>query len=279
MEKEKIEYLPIGQLEPFKNHPFRIREGEEKENLKKSISENGTIEPLVVRPLDGGRYEVISGHRRMQAAKELGIEKLPVIIRELTDEQAVSMMVDANLHREKLLPSERAYAYKMKLEAVKNQRKNFRQPVAKSESADLIDENSGRQVQRFIRLTCLIPEILGMVDEGQIAFTPAVEISYLTKEEQKNLFDAMEYNGCTPSYAQAVRLKKMSQEKGLYYSDIYNVLSEEKPNQKETLKIPEEKLKKYFRPGSTDAEKEEFILKALEYYDRYLRRMREREER
>ena len=197
-EKETIEYLDLKSLVPFRNHPFKLRDGEEKEQLLQSIKTQGAIEPLIVRPLSESEYEVISGHRRMEICKELGMEKIPVIVRNLTDEQAVSMMVDANLHRENILPSERAFVYKMKWEAAKKSERTLSQPATRMRNDDVIAQSFGigkDTLHRYIRLTYLIPELLSMVDEGRIALTPAVELSYLTNEEQQTLLNEIEYAG------------------------------------------------------------------------------------
>lgn len=207
-EKETIEYLDLKSLVPFRNHPFKLRGGEEKEQLLQSIRMQGAIEPLLVRPLSESEYEVISGHRRMEICKELGMEKIPVIVRNLTDEQAVSVMVDANLHRENILPSERAFAYKMKWEAAKKSEKTLSQPATRMRNDDVIAQSFGigkDTLHRYIRLTYLIPELLEMVDEGRIALTPAVELSHLTNEEQQALLNEIEYVDATPSLSQAQR--------------------------------------------------------------------------
>lgn len=216
-EKETIEYLDLKHLVPFRNHPFKLRNGEEKEQLLQSIKTQGAIEPLIVRPLSESEYEVISGHRRMEICKELGMEKIPVIVRNLTDEQAVSMMVDANLHRENILPSERAFAYKMKWEAIRKQGQRTdltsSQPATKYRSDERIANEFGigkDTLHRYIRLTYLIPELLEMVDEGRIALTPAVELSHLTNEEQQILLNEIEYVDATPSLSQAQRLRGFS---------------------------------------------------------------------
>ena len=238
-EKETIEYLDLKHLVPFRNHPFKLRNGEEKEQLLKSIKAQGTIEPLIVRPLSESEYEVISGHRRMEICKELGIEKLPVIVRNLTDEQAVSMMVDANLHRENILPSERAFAYKMKWEAIRKQAQRtdltLSQPATKYRSDERIANEFGigkDTLHRYIRLTYLIPELLEMVDEGRIALTPAVELSYLTNEEQQTLLNEIEYVDATPSLSQAQRLRGFSRQGRLTADVIFAVMSEEKPTRR-----------------------------------------------
>ena len=266
---EEIKYLNIDDLHHFKDHPFKLRDGEEKENLLNSIKTQGTIEPLIVRYSSANKYEVVSGHRRLEACRELGIKEVPVLIKDLSDKEAVLMMVDANLHRETLLPSEKAFAYKMKLEALSHQGERtdltFGQSGTKLKSDELISEDeSSRQVHRYVRLTCLIPELLKMVDEKKIAFTPAVELSYLTKEEQEILMDAMLLNDCTPSYSQAVRLKKLSQKDSLFYDDIYAVLMEDKPNQKEQIKFSGDDLRKFFPKSYSEKEIHDEILKLLE---------------
>ena len=253
-EKETIEYLDLKHLVPFRNHPFKLRNGEEKEQLLKSIKAQGTIEPLIVRPLSESEYEVISGHRRMEVYRKLGIEKLPVIVRNLSDEQAVSMMVDANLHRNNILPSERAFAYKMKWEAAKKSEKSLSQPATKYRSDERIANEFGigkDTLHRYIRLTYLIPELLEMIDEGRISLTPAVELSYLTHEEQHLLLNEIEYADATPSLSQAQRLCGFSRQGRLTADVIFAVMSEEKANQKEQIRFPKEELQKYFPKSYT----------------------------
>lgn len=283
MNTEKIEYVNAADLIPFKDHPFKSRDGDEKKILIESINAQGAIEPLIVRPsFSDGKYEIISGHRRLEVCKELGIKNIPVIVRNLTDEQAAIMMVDTNLHREHLLPSERAFAYKMKLEAIRHQGKSnnitSRQLVGNRESADIVsDTDSGRQVQRYIRLTFLIPELLQMVDEGRIAFTPAVELSYLLPKEQTMLLSEIEYNDCTPNLSQAQRLRNFSKQGLLNRDVIFAVMSEEKANQKERVKIPAERIRKYFPKDYITAQIEETIVKLCEAY--YRKRLRDRDSR
>lgn len=233
---ERVKNIPLDELHPFKNHPFKILNNEEMERMIESIREVGTITPALARPLPDGGYELISGHRRLAACQVLGIETMPVIVREMSDDEAVIAMVDANLQRETILPSEKAFAYKMKLEAIKHQGVTSRQLGEKLLSVTQVSKDSDdseRQIQRYIRLTYLIPELLSMVDDNKIAFNPAVEISYLDRDEQLTLFDAINMNDCTPSHAQSIRLKKMSQDGLLTADAVYAVLSEEKPNQKE----------------------------------------------
>ena len=270
-EKEAIEYLDLKSLVPFRNHPFKLRGGEEKEQLLKSIKAQGTIEPLIVRPLSESEYEVISGHRRLEICKELGMEKIPVIVRNLSDEQAVSMMVDANLHRNNILPSERAFAYKMKWEAAKKSEKTLSQPATRIRNDDVIAQSFGigkDTLHRYIRLTCLIPELLDMVDEGRIALTPAVELSCLTNEEQQTLLNEIEYADATPSLSQAQRLRGFSRQGRLTADVIFAVMSEEKANQKEQIRFPKGEIQKYFPKSYTGKDMQNTILKLLEKWQR-----------
>ena len=272
---ERVKNIPLDELHPFKNHPFKILNNEEMERMIESIRKVGTITPALARPLPDGGYELISGHRRLAACQVLEIETMPVIVREMSDDEAVIAMVDANLQRETILPSEKAFAYKMKLDAIKHQGKTSVQVAEKLLSVEKVAEEAGEskdQVRRYIRLTYLIPELLSMVDENKIAFNPAVEISYLDKSEQRVLLDAMNLNDCTPSHAQSIRLKKLSQEGVLDDQMIYAVMSEEKPNQQEQIKFKREDLKKYFPAGYTDEQMRRDIIKGLEL----LKRQRER---
>ena len=230
---ERVQNIPLSELHPFKDHPFKVQNNEEMERMIESIRKVGAITPALARPLPDGGYELISGHRRLVACQVLGIETMPVIVREMSDDEAVIAMVDANLQRETILPSEKAFAYKMKLEAIKHQGIASSQVGKKLLSIEKVGEDNGEsrnQVHRYIRLTYLIPELLSMVDENKIAFNPAVEISYLDQSEQRVLLDAMELNDCTPSHAQSIRLKKLSQDGVLDDQMIYAVMSEEKPN-------------------------------------------------
>ena len=272
---ERVKSIPIDELHPFKNHPFKILNNEEMERMIESIRKVGTITPALARPLPDGGYELISGHRRLAACQVLGIETMPVIVREMSDDEAVIAMVDANLQRETILPSEKAFAYKMKLEAIKHQGVTSRQVGEKLLSVTQVSKDSDdseRQIQRYIRLTYLIPELLSMVDDNKIAFNPAVEISYLDREEQLTLLDAINMNDCTPSHAQSIGLKKMSQDGLLTADAIYAILSEEKPNQKEQIKLPRDELRKYFPQNYSDEQIKRDILKGLEL----LKRQRER---
>ena len=272
---ERVKNIPLDELHPFKNHPFKILNNEEMERMIESIRKVGTITPALARPLPDGGYELVSGHRRLAACQVLGIETMPVIVREMSDDEAVIAMVDANLQRETILPSEKAFAYKMKLEAIKHQGVTSRQVGEKLLSVTQVSKDSDdseRQIQRYIRLTYLIPELLSMVDDNKIAFNPAVEISYLDREEQLTLLDAINMNDCTPSHAQSIRLKKMSQDGLLTADAIYAILSEEKPNQKEQIKLPRDELRKYFPQNYSDEQIKRDILKGLEL----LKRQRER---
>ena len=272
---ERVKNIPLDELHPFKNHPFKILNNEEMERMIESIRKVGTITPALARPLPDGGYELISGHRRLAACQVLGIETMPVIVREMSDDEAVIAMVDANLQRETILPSEKAFAYKMKLEAIKHQGVTSRQVGEKLLSVTQVSKDSDdseRQIQRYIRLTYLIPELLSMVDDNKIAFNPAVEISYLDREEQLTLLDAINMNDCTPSHAQSIRLKKMSQDGLLTADAIYAILSEEKPNQREQIKLPRDELRKYFPQNYSDEQIKRDILKGLEL----LKRQRER---
>lgn len=272
---ERVQNIPLSELHPFKNHPFKVQNNEEMERMIESIRKVGAITPALARPLPDGGYELISGHRRLAACQVLEIETMPVIVREMSDDEAVIAMVDANLQRETILPSEKAFAYKMKLEAIKHQGMTSVQLGQKllSRSSVAADaKTSETQIQRYIRLTYLIPELLSMVDENKMAFNPAVEISYLEQSEQRVLLDAMELNDCTPSHAQSIRLKKLSQDGVLDDQMIYAVMSEEKPNQQEQIKFKREDLKKYFPAGYTDEQMRRDIIKGLEL----LKRQRER---
>ena len=272
---ERVKNIPLDELHPFKNHPFKILNNEEMERMIESIRKVGTITPALARPLPDGGYELISGHRRLAACQVLGIETMPVIVREMSDDEAVISMVDANLQRETIRPSEKAFAYKMKLDAIKHQGVTSRQLGEKLLSVTQVSKDSDdseRQIQRYIRLTYLIPELLSMVDDNKIAFNPAVEISYLDRDEQLILLDAINMNDCTPSHAQSIRLKKMSQDGLLTADAIYAILSEEKPNQKEQIKLPRDELRKYFPQNYSDEQIKRDILKGLEL----LKRQRER---
>lgn len=272
---ERVREIPLCELHPFKDHPFKIMKGEEMDRMIESIRKVGAITPGLARPLPDGGYELISGHRRLAACQVLELETMPVIVREMSDDEAVIAMVDANLQRETILPSEKAFAYKMKLDAIKHQGVASSQVGKNLLSIEKVGEDCGdsrNQVHRYIRLTYLIPELLAMVDENKIALNPAVEISYLDSYEQKVLLDAMELNDCTPSHAQAIRLKKMAQDGFLTTDLIYTVMAEEKPNQQEQIKLKRDEISKFFPSSYTDEQIRRDIVKGLEL----LKRQRER---
>ncbi len=277
---ERVKDIPLYELHPFKDHPFKIQDNEEMKRLIESIKKFGTITPALARPLPEGGYELISGHRRLAACQVLEMEAMPVIVREMSDDEAVIAMVDANLQREHILPSEKAFAYKMKLDAIKHQGVTSRQVGEKLLSITQVSRDSDeseRQIQRYIRLTYLIPELLSMVDENKIAFNPAVELSYLESSEQRVLLNAMELNDCTPSHAQAIKLKKLSQEGVLNDQTIYEILAEQKPNQQEQYKFKREDIRKYFSKSYTDRQVCDTVIKLLEQWQR--RRERDRDAR
>lgn len=282
---ERIEKIKIDSLSPFENHPFKERTGEEQAELMESIRTTGMLVPVIVRPLLRGKYEIISGHRRVAACNELNIDTVPAIVKELTKEEAVITMVDANLQRENLLPSEKAFAYKMKVEAMKRKAgrppKNLSQVATNIDTATEIGQQLGEsrdQVYRYIRLTYLIPELLKMVDEQRIAFTPAVEISYLPEREQRVLIDEIEYTDATPSLSQAQRLRKFSNQGRLSVDTVFAVLSEEKPNQREQVRFMTEDIRKYFPKNYSNKDMQKTIIKLLENWQRK-RERNAREER
>ena len=267
--KEFVQMLSPDKLSPFEKHPFQVREDESLEELMESIRCYGVLSPLLARPKGEG-YELVSGHRRRLAAQKLGLETVPVLVREMTDDEAVILMVDSNLQREHLLLSEKAFAYKMKLEALKHQGKAASGQVVKKWSVEVVAEEAGenyKQIQRYIRRTNLVPPLLKLVDEGRIAFSPAVELSYLPKEEQAELWDLIEQEDTTPSLSQAIRMKQLSRMAKLPPEAIYAIISEEKPNQKEQVRLKTESLKKYFPSNYSTQQMEKAILKLLE--DRY----------
>ncbi len=271
--------ISINKLHEFRDHPYQVLDNDEMNSLIESVQQQGIMTPLIVRPLEGttDEYEIISGHRRYRAAQKAGLAEVPAFIRPVSRDEAAIMLVDSNLHREHILPSEKAFAYKLKLEAIKHQGIASRQVVGKRESADSISGNeSGRTVQRYIRLTNLIPELLKLMDEGKIAFSVGVELSYLDEDLQHNLLDVIERDDCTPSYSQAFRMHKAVRDGLISPRLIENIMSEDKANQRETLKIPMDKVRK-FAPNATDNQLEGFILKACDYYQRYLKRQRDRE--
>ena len=274
--KPKVEAIPLAALTPFRNHPFQVKEDEEMAQLMRSIADAGVLSPALARPLPGGGYELISGHRRLAACKALGMDTMPVIVRKLTDEEAIITMVDSNLQREHILPSEKAFAYKMKYEALKHQGTSS-QVGTKLRTDELLAQSSGdsrNQIQRYIRLTNLIPEILQMVDEGKIALTPAVELSYLQPSEQEMLFSVMDSDEVTPSLSQARRLRRMSEAQTLTDDAVLQLLSEVKGNQVEYVKVPVDKLRSFFRPDTSVKQMTETLVKAMDFYNKYLARQR-----
>ncbi|MDR3295420.1 MAG: ParB/RepB/Spo0J family partition protein [Clostridiales Family XIII bacterium] len=257
--KETIKNIPIADLYPFPDNPFSVREDTE---LSDSIRDYGVISPLVVRSRAEGGYEIISGHRRRAACEAARIEAVPAFVRELDDTAAVIALVDSNLHREHVLPSEKAHAYKLKLDAIKHQGVACGQSVHKSRD-EIADSESGRQVQRYIRLCELMPPILSMVDEGKIAFSPAVELSYLPKKEQENLLETMESEDRTPSHAQAIRMRKLSADGQLDMDRIFRIMTEDKPNQKEQIKLKAESIQQFFPKGYSPRQMQETIMRLL----------------
>lgn len=280
---KNITYIEVEKLKPFENHPYYVKDDDEMMNLTESIKENGILSPLIVRPIENNEYEVISGHRRLHAGIKAGMDKVPVLIYEMDRDAAAIALVDSNLHRNNVLPSERAFAYKLKMEALSHQGKRTDLTSAQVEpklSTEIIGESenvSRETVKRYIRLTKLLPELLKYVDEGRIAFTPAVELSYLNDIEQQDLIEAIESEDCTPSLSQAVRMKKLSQKGELNDDKILEIMSEEKANQKERIKIPTERVRKYFPKSYSNAQIEEMIIKLCEAH--YKRKQRNNFER
>ena len=274
--QEHVKNISVYEITDFPNHPFKVKMDDKMLETIESVRDHGVLVPALVREKSTGGYEMISGHRRKMASELAGLENIPCIVRNLSDDEAVIVMVDSNLQREEILPSEKAFAYKMKLEAMKRQGKRTdltSEPMARKlkgkESAEILGEQVGESkdtIRRYIRLTELIPEILEMVDNKKIAMRPAVELSYLPKEEQEILYDTMESEDCTPSHAQAIKIRKFSEEGRLNEDILLSIMSEEKPNQVEQWKIPKNRLKKYFPSGTTQQKMEETIIKALELY-------------
>ena len=278
--KAQAAQLPVDKLRPFEGHPFRVKDDSEMDQLVYSILTQGLLTPISVRPVENNEYEVISGHRRLHACKKAGIETVPALIYALDRDAATIAMVDSNLHREKILPSEKAFAYKLKRDAMSHQGKTFHQVGEKLPTAAKIGMDSGdsmNQVLRYIRLTELIPEILTMVDDGKIAFTPAVELSYLSKQEQQDLLETMESEDCTPSLSQAIQMKKLSQTGELDIDKIFDLLREPKANQQDKISFRVDDLRKYFPRSYSAARIQETILKLLSDYQK--KRQRNREER
>ena len=280
---EKVREIPLAELHPFKNHPFKVLDDESMQRTVESIARFGVLSPAIARPSPDGGYELVAGHRRHHACELVGMETMPEIVRELDDDAATILMVDSNLQRETILPSERAFAYKMKLEAMRHQGERTdltsRQVVGKLEAADMLGKDtgeSGRQIQRFIRLTELIPELLDMVDQKQIAFNPAVELSFLKPEEQKQLLEAMDYAQATPSLSQAQRLKKYSQEGKCTFEVMCTVMDEEKKTDIDRVIIKQDVLRKYFPKSYTPKQMEDTIIRLLEQWQRKKQREQER---
>ena len=284
-QSEQIQQISISDLHPFKNHPFKVLDDEAMQRTVESVAQFGVLAPLVVRPREEGGYEIISGHRRQHAAELAGLKTLPVIVRNMDDDQAVIQMVDSNLQRESILPSERAFAYKMKLSAIERslgRPKNVGQVVPDyfgKRSTEIVAEGTGesyKQVQRFIRLTNLIPELLELVDQKKISFNPAVELSYLTADEQRDFFEAMQDTQNAPSLSQAQRIKKLSQEGQCSYEAIYDIMGEEKKAEMDRVTIKNDVLRKYFTKSYTPRQMEETILKLLEQWQKKRQRSQER---
>ena len=283
-QREQVQQIPIGELFPFKNHPFKVLDDESMQRTVESVEQYGVLSPLIARPRPEGGYEIISGHRRQHAAQLAGLDALPVIVRQMDDDAAVLLMVDSNLQRENILPSERAFAYKMKLEAIKNQgaRSDLTsgQIVQKSKlSIERVAEDAGegyKTVQRFIRLTNLVPELLDMVDEKKIAFNPAVELSYLDEAQQRDFLEAMNDTQNAPSLSQAQRLKKLAQEGHFSYDVAFAVMGEEKKDELDKVVIKNDTLRKYFPRSYTPKQMEDTIIKLLEQWQRKLQRQNER---
>lgn len=272
-QREKVQEIPLGELHPFRNHPFKVKDDAAMQDTVDSVREYGVLVPAIARPDPGGGYELIAGHRRHHASELAGKETMPVIIRDLDDDAATIIMVDSNLQREELLPSERAFAYKMKLEALKHQGARTdltsRQVVGKLEAADEVGkatDESGRQVQRFIRLTNLVPELLDMVDEKKISFNPAVELSYLDAKQQQDFLEAMDASQNAPSLSQAIRIKKLAQQSEFSYDAVYDIMNEEKKSELDTVTIKNETLRKYFPRSYTPRQMESIIIKLLDQW-------------
>lgn len=280
---EKVQNIPISEIDDFPDHPFHIAEGDEMAEMVNSIKVYGVLTPAIVRKKEAGRYELVSGHRRKRASELAGLTTLPVIVKDMSRDEAVIFMVDANLQREHILPSEKAFAYKMKMEAMSHQGKGTSSQVGtKLRTDETIGKTAGdsrNQVHRYIRLTELIPELLQMVDEKKIAFNPAVELSYLSKEEQRPLYETMLQEERTPSLSQAQRMKKLSQESGLDERTMERILAEDKPNQREQIRLPASRIDRFFPKGYTPKQKEDTIIKLLADWQRKRERYKNEQER
>lgn len=276
--------IPVGEIEDFPDHPFKVRMDEDMENLVESVKVRGVLSPALVRPMPDGSYQMVSGHRRKRASELAGLETVPCIVRELTDDEATILMVDSNLQRERVLPSERAFAYKMKLDALNRQGVRtdltcgpLDHKLDGKKSRDIIAESaneSARQVSRYIRLTYLIQPLLDLVDEDRIAFRPAVELSYLTQGEQQALYESISYEDATPSLAQAIKMKEFSKDGRLNEDVILSIMSEEKPNQREKYSFKADRLKQYIPMGLSPQQREDYVVKALDHYKRFRERQR-----
>ena len=272
---DKVTQIPISKLHAFEGHPYKVLDNEEMDELTESVKAYGILSPLIVRPIEdtADEYEVVSGHRRLHAAQRAGLETVPAFIHALDRDAAVIALVDSNLHREYILPSEKAFAYKMKMDALNHQGIACGQVGHKSRD-DVSETESGRTVQRYIRLTHLIPELLDMMDEGRIAFSVGVELSYLDEQTQYDVLEICEMNDCTPSYSQSWHLHREFNNGTLDKARIFELLSEDKPNQRDVIRVPREKLKGKVPDGLTEQQKEDFILKACEHYSRFLQKQR-----
>ena len=271
--RETIMEIPLSQISDFPNHPFKVKMDESMSDLVESVKSYGVLSPVIVRPKDNGEYEMIAGHRRKRASELAGKDSIKCIVQDITDDEAIILMVDSNLQREQLLPSEKAFAYKMKLDAMNRQGQRtdltfapLGQKLNSRETLASSSPDSHSQIQRYIRLTYLTQPLLDMVDDGKIAMRPAVELSYLTENEQEILLNTMEWEDCTPSHVQAIKMRQFSQEGKLNEGVIQSILQEEKPNQKEQFRMPKERISKYFAPGTSSQKIEETIIKALELY-------------
>lgn len=276
---EKVQNIPISEIDDFPDHPFHMAEGDEMTEMVNSIKAHGILTPAIVRKKEDGRYELVSGHRRKRASELAGLTTLPVIVKDMSRDEAVIFMVDANLQREHILPSEKAFAYKMKMEAMSHQGKATCGQVGHKSRETISDSESGRQIQRYIRLTELIPELLQMVDEKKIALNPAVELSYLSKEEQRPLYETMLQEERTPSFSQAQRMKKLSQESGLDERTMERILAEDKPNQREQIRLSASRIDRFFPKGYTPKQKEDTIIKLLADWQRKRERYKNEQER
>ena len=284
IKREKVRVVPLSAVKDFPNHPFQVKDDDSMQELIHSIEVNGVLNPVIARKTEQGDYELISGHRRKHACEVLGIERIPIIVREISRDEAVIAMVDSNLQRENILPSEKAFAYKMRLEAMNRQGKRsdltsgpLGQKLSRQELSDSVGE-SERQIHRYIRLTELIPELLDMVDEGEIAMRPAVELSYIPKLKQGEIWQRMEMEQCTPSHAQTIRMRRLADEGKLTPEVIEAIMIEEKPNQKERIVLRGDRFNSLFPPDLPISKREDYVAAAMEFYGRHRQRQRERDD-